>query len=192
MGVCIRAAAFKKQKLCRTEHKETEKNMKKKVIGLVGAGCLLLAGQASATKIELIAGYRGPPSFHLPYSSKSLEQVENWEEMTVNDDVEAQAETKRWRPSGAERQMGDKIPGSTSNHALVTSTGFSIGRQGKGAVLHSLAKEWRPLGEHGVHNGVTEYNGRESHARFQDAVAGSGYLSATPVAAVQTIWNENV
>lgn len=47
--------------------------MKKKVIGLVGAGCLLFAGQASATQVDLIAGYRGSPSFDLPGSSKSLE-----------------------------------------------------------------------------------------------------------------------
>ncbi|WP_306547595.1 PEP-CTERM sorting domain-containing protein [Desulfobulbus sp.] len=115
--------------------------MKKKVIGLVGVGCLLVAGQASATLVGALAGYQGPLYFDLSGYSKSLDKGETWGVITVNGVFADQLQTADNRLWGSE--VGDQIYGVfyglTDNYITKTSTGFSIGQQGGGFTLYTVA-----------------------------------------------------
>jgi len=50
--------------------------MKKRAMGFVGIGCLLMAGQAFASLVDVPAGYQGPLYFDLLDHSKSPGQEE--------------------------------------------------------------------------------------------------------------------
>lgn len=120
--------------------------MKKKVIGLVGVGCLLVAGQASATLVDALAGYQGPLYFDLSGYSKSLDTSmitdgETWGVITVNGVFKAQAQTvaNRLWVSDVDDQIYGVFYGLTDNYITPTSTGFSIGQEGGGFTLYSVA-----------------------------------------------------
>ncbi|MDD2464028.1 MAG: PEP-CTERM sorting domain-containing protein [Desulfobulbus sp.] len=120
--------------------------MKKKVIGLVGVGCLLMAGQASATLVDALAGYQGPLYFDLSGYSKSLDTTkipegETWGVITVNGVFKAQAQTvanRLWASDDGDQIYG-VFYGLTDNYMMTTDNGFSIGQQGGGFTLYSVA-----------------------------------------------------
>jgi hypothetical protein len=120
--------------------------MKKKVIGLVGVGCLLVAGQASATLVDALAGYQGPLYFDLSGYSKSLDTTtipggETWGVFTVTGVFKDQVQTlanRAWVSTAGDEIYG-VFYGLTDNDITATSTGFSIGQQGGGFTLYSVA-----------------------------------------------------
>jgi len=168
--------------------------MKKKVIGLVGVGCLLVAGQASATLVGALAGYQGPLYFDLSGYSKSLDTKtipagETWGVFTVTGVFKDQVQTlanRAWVSTDGDEIYG-VFYGLTDLDIRETSTGFSIGQQGGGFTLYSVAGGVDLLQGPEARDGEAGYNGMGSNVLLQ-GVFDSGVDLGNPfVTIVQTV-----
>lgn len=171
--------------------------MKKKVIGLVGVGCLLVAGQASATLVDALAGYQGPLYFDLSGYSKSLDTTtipegETWGVITVNGVFKAQAQTveNRLWVSDVGDQIYGVFYGLTDNYITKTSTGFSIGQQGGGFTLYSVAGGVNLLQGPEARDGEAGYNGMGSDILLEGVFESGVDPANTLVTVVQTVLND--
>ncbi|MGD9948200.1 MAG: PEP-CTERM sorting domain-containing protein [Desulfobulbus sp.] len=168
--------------------------MKKKVIGLVGVGCLLMAGQASATLVDALAGYQGPLYFDLSGYSKSLDTTtiavgETWGVITVNGVFKAQAQTvanRLWASDDGDQIYG-VFYGLTDNYITSTSTGFSIGQQGGGFTLYSVAGGVDLLQGPAARIGVDGYTGMGSDVLLKGVFDSGVDPANTVVTVVQTV-----
>lgn len=120
--------------------------MKKKMIGMIGIGCLLFAQQASADLVTALNGYTGPLYFDLSGYSRSLDTSvisagETWGVVTVNGVFRNQVMTvaNRLWGSSANDQIYGMFYGLTDLYITPTATGFSIGQQGGNFALYGVA-----------------------------------------------------
>lgn len=167
--------------------------MKKKIIGLAAMGALLMAGQASATLVDALAGYQGPLYFDLSGYSKSVDQGETWGVITVNGVFKDQAQTvaNRLWVSAATDQMYGTFYGLTDVYQNPTGTGYSIGQQGGGFTLYSVAGDVDMLQGPAGRTGVDGYNGMGSDILFT-GVFEPGVDPLDPrVTMVQTVLSNN-
>ncbi|MDX9834157.1 MAG: PEP-CTERM sorting domain-containing protein [Desulfobulbus sp.] len=174
--------------------------MKKKIIGLAAMGALLMAGQASATLVDALAGYQGPLYFDLSGYSKSLDQGETWGVITVNGVFKDQAQTvaNRLWVSAASDQMYGTFYGLTDNYNEPTSydsdgtpTGYSIGQEGGGFTLYSVAGDVDMLQGPAGRIGVDGYNGMGSDILFTGVFERGVDPSNPLVTMVQTVLAKN-
>jgi hypothetical protein len=171
--------------------------MKKKVMGLVSVGCLLVAGQASATLVDALAGYQGPLYFDLSGYSKSLDTAmlsegETWGVITVNGVFKAQAQTvaNRLWASEAGDQIYGVFYGLTDNYITPTSTGFSIGQQGGGFTLYSVAGGVDLLQGPEARIGADGYYGMGTDILLKGVFEGGVDPQNTVVTVVQTVLDD--
>lgn len=167
--------------------------MKKKIIGLAAMGALLMAGQASATLVDALAGYQGPLYFDLSGYSKSLDQGETWGVITVNGVFKDQAQTvaNRLWVSAATDQMYGTFYGLTDVYADPTATGYSIGQEGGGFTLYSVAGDVDMLQGPAGRIGVDGYNGMGSDILFKGNFDSGVDPLNSLVTMVQTVLNVN-
>ena len=168
--------------------------MKKKLMGLVGMGCLLMAGQASASLVDAVAGYEGPLYFDLSGYSKSLDTGgETWGVITVNGVFSDQLQTveNRLWVSSATDQMYGMFYGLTDNYVLPTATGFSIGQQGGGFTLYAVAGGVDLLQGPSGRVGIDGYDGMGSDVLLKGVFDSGVDPANTQVTVIQTVLAAN-
>jgi|GEM_PF-6124545 len=167
--------------------------MKKKLMGLVGMGCLLMAGQASASLVDAVAGYEGPLYFDLSGYSKSLDTGgETWGVITVNGVFSDQLQTveNRLWVSSATDQMYGMFYGLTDAYVTPTSTGFSIGQQGGGFTLYAVGGGVDLMQGPTARVGIDGYNGMGSDVLLKGVFDSGVDPANTLVTVVQTVLND--
>lgn len=167
--------------------------MKKRIVGLAAMSCLLMAGQASATLVDALAGYQGPLYFDLSGYSKSLDTGgETWGVITVNGVFKDQAQTvaNRLWGSTATDQMYGTFYGLTDNYVTPTSTGFSIGQQGGGFTLYAVAGGVEMLQGPDARDGIDGYTGMGSDVLFKGVFDSGVDPDNDLVTMVQTVLND--
>lgn len=164
--------------------------MKKKLIGLMCLGGLVVAGQASATLVDALAGYQGPLYFDLSGYSKSLDTGgETWGVFTINGVFKDQAQTVANRLWGSETddQIYGVFGGLTDVYATPTGSGFSIGQKGGYFTFYSVPGDVDLLQGPSARIGAAGYNGMGNDILFS-GVFDSGVDPANPlVNVIQTV-----
>lgn len=142
--------------------------MKKTIVGLAAMGCLLMAGQASATLVDALAGYTGPLYFDLSgYSTQTA--GETWGVVTVNGVYKNQSMTfdnELWGASATDQMYG-MFYGLTDNYYAGTEDPFTIGQQGGGFIMYAVAGGVNLLQGPTARIGTDGYNGMGSNVLFQ-------------------------
>jgi len=159
--------------------------MKKKVIGLVGVGCLLLAGQVSAKQVDMVAGFQGPLYFDMPGYSKGLDTEEAWGVVTVNGVFKAQAHTvgNRMWDSGANSWINAIFSGYNYNSVQMNLKELGLEKQGVGLAQSSSAHDVTLSQKPGVRSNVTDgYNVKGNRIQLKNAPEGEVERSNTQVA----------
>lgn len=168
--------------------------MKKTLMGLVGMGCLLMAGQASATLVDALAGYQGPLYFDLSGYSKSLDTGgETWGVITVNGVFKDQAQTvaNRLWVSDTNDQMYGMFYGLTDVYVTPTGTGFSIGQQGGGFTMYAVPGDVDLMQGPDARIGIDGYTGMGNDILFKGVFERGVDPANTLVTVVQTVLNIN-
>jgi hypothetical protein len=173
--------------------------MKKTVLGMVAMGCLLMAGQASATLVESLAGYQGPLYFDLSGYSKSLDTGgETWGVITVNGVYSNQIQDfdyLLWGATSTDRIYGmfyDLTDKYTKSATLPDGqSGWSIGQVGGGFVLYSVAGGVNLLGGPGDRIGKDGYNGMGDNVLLKGVFDGGVDPSDPQVTIIQTVLSLN-
>lgn len=168
--------------------------MKKRMIGLAAMGCLLMAGQASATLVDALDGYVGPLYFDLSGYSKSLDKGgETWGVVTVNGVFSDQAQTvaNRLWVSEANDQMYGTFYGLTDNYVKQTLTGFSIGQQGGGFTMYSVAGDVNFMLGTAGRIGIDGYTGMGNDILFKGVFEPGVDPTNALVTLVQTVLDQS-
>jgi len=173
--------------------------MKKTLMGLVGMGCLLMAGQASASLVDVLAGYQGPLYFDLFGYSKSLDTGgETWGVVTVNGvfkDQEQTVDNRLW-VSSANDQMYGMFYGLTDVYNLPTTlpggqSGWSIGQKGGSFNMYAVADGVDLMQGPTGRTTVDGYNGMVGELLFQGTFDGGVDPLNPIVTVVQTVLDVN-
>ena len=167
--------------------------MKKTIVGLAAMGCLLMAGQASATLVDALAGYQGPLYFDLSGYSTQTTAGETWGVVTVNGVFKDQVMTvaNRLWVSAAADQMYGMFYGLTDKYVTATTTGFSIGQQGGGFIMYAVAGDVNLLQGPTARIGTDGYNGMGNDVLFKGEFESGVNPSDGLVTVVQTVLSAN-